>query len=106
MRHAIEEEEGIPLEQVTNFQEVTLPSPSCFDQLVVVAVRFFICLVFKRIGILDLKGTLLKAGIQIKVDLTDCCLVFSSMPPALERSPPPVIMGSIVVLLLQLRRFS
>ena len=46
-----------------------------------------------------------KAGIQIRVYLTDGCRIFSSMPVALERSPSPEIIGSIVVLLQQFGSF-
>ena len=42
---------------------------------------------------------LLIAGIQIKGDLTGGCPVFSWLPPALERSPPPKVIGSTAVLL-------
>ena len=42
---------------------------------------------------------LLNDGIQIKADLTDGCPIFFWMPPTLERSPPPKVIDSLVVLL-------
>ena len=56
---------------------------------------------------MELEGTyeaiesnpLLNAGIQIKVYLTEGCLIFSWMCPALESSLPPEVIGSIVILL-------
>ena len=42
---------------------------------------------------------LLNAGFQIKADLTDSCPIFSWMPPVLQRSPAPEVIGSIVILL-------
>ena len=46
-----------------------------------------------RIG-KDIKSnSLLNAGIQIKVSLIDGCQIFSWMPPVLECSPPPELIG-------------